>query len=165
MATIILRGSTGALLEDTERAIDDGVNTVKTLVRDARMVAGAGATEMWLAAQIQKFAKEQPGLDQYALERFGQAFEVIPRTLSENAGLKAEQIIAELYAGAENSTTIGIDVNDGKVKDCHEAKIWDCLDTKTWALKLASDVVLCILKVDQIIMSKPSGGPNMSKAN
>jgi T-complex protein 1 subunit theta len=71
MATIILRGSTHSLLEDTERAIDDGVNTVKTLVRDARMVAGAGATEIYLAAQIQKFAKEQPGLDQYALERFG----------------------------------------------------------------------------------------------
>jgi hypothetical protein len=27
-------------------------------------------------------------------------------------------------------------------------------------LKLTSDVVLTILKVDQIIMSKPSGGPN-----
>lgn len=34
MATIVLRGSTNSLLEDTERAIDDGVNTVKTLVRD-----------------------------------------------------------------------------------------------------------------------------------
>lgn len=90
MATLVLRGSTNALLEDTERAIDDGVNTVKTLVRDPRMVAGAGATEIYLASQIQKFAKEQPGLDQYALERFGQSFEVIPRTLSENAGLKAE---------------------------------------------------------------------------
>jgi len=63
MATIVLRGSTNSLLEDTERAIDDGVNTVKTLVRDARMVAGAGATEIYLAANIQKFAKEQPGLD------------------------------------------------------------------------------------------------------
>lgn len=49
MATIVLRGSTNSLLEDTERAIDDGVNTVKTLVRDCRMIAGGGATEIFLA--------------------------------------------------------------------------------------------------------------------
>jgi len=70
-----------------------------------------------------------------------------------------------MYAATTKSHLIGLDCNDAKVKDCHEAKIWDCLDTKTWALKLTSDVVLTLLKVDQIIMSKPSGGPNMSKAN
>lgn len=98
MATIVLRGSTNAMLEDTERAIDNGVNTVKSLLKDSRMVAGAGATEMYLAHEIQKFAKTQPGLDQYAVEKFGVSFEVIPRQLSENAGLKAEAIIANLYA-------------------------------------------------------------------
>lgn len=63
MSTIILRGATNSLLEDTERAVDDGVNTVKTLVKDKRMVAGAGATEIYLAHHIQKFSKTQPGLD------------------------------------------------------------------------------------------------------
>jgi T-complex protein 1 subunit theta len=71
LATIVLRGSTNSLLEDAERAVDDGVNTVKSLVKDNRLVAGAGATEIHLAAAIQKFAKEQPGLDQYAVEKFG----------------------------------------------------------------------------------------------
>lgn len=53
MATIVLRGSTNSLLEDVERAVDDGVNTVKSLVKDNRMVAGAGATEIHLAAAVQ----------------------------------------------------------------------------------------------------------------
>ena len=57
MATIVLRGSTNAMLDDTERAIDNGVNTVKSLIRDPRMVAGAGATELYIASEIQKFAK------------------------------------------------------------------------------------------------------------
>lgn len=48
MATIVLRGATIAMLDDTERAIDNGVNTAKTLIKDARMVAGAGATELYL---------------------------------------------------------------------------------------------------------------------
>jgi len=56
MATIVLRGSTISLLDDVERAIDDGINTVKTLTKDCRMVAGGGATEIYLADQITKFS-------------------------------------------------------------------------------------------------------------
>ena len=63
MATIVLRGSTNAMLDDVERAIDNGVNAVKSLIRDKRLVAGAGATEIYIANEIQKFAKTQPGLD------------------------------------------------------------------------------------------------------
>ncbi len=52
LATIVLRGSTTSMLDDVERAIDDGVNTIKTLCRDGRMVPGAGATEINLAKKI-----------------------------------------------------------------------------------------------------------------
>jgi T-complex protein 1 subunit theta len=159
MATIVLRGSTHSLLDDAERAIDDGVNTVKSLVKDKRMLPGGGATEIHLAQIIAKYAKTQPGLDQYAVEKFGEAFEVIPRTLAENAGLKAEEIIAKLYAETSKSSVMGIDVSDGEVKDMKEAYILDAMETKTWGIKLTIDAVLTILRVDQIIMSKPAGGP------
>jgi T-complex protein 1 subunit theta len=52
MATIILRGSTHAVLDDIERAIDNGVNAVKSLIRDNRLVAGGGATEIFIANEI-----------------------------------------------------------------------------------------------------------------
>lgn len=113
MATIVLRGSTMSSLDDLERAIDDGVNTVKSLTKDSRMCPGAGATEIHIASQIQAYAKQQPGLDQYAVEKFGQAFEVIPRTIAENAGLKPEGLIADLYAKTDESSHWGIDVTDG----------------------------------------------------
>jgi T-complex protein 1 subunit theta len=54
---------------------------------------------------------------------------------------------------------MGLDVSDGQVKDVKEAYIMDAMDTKTWAIKLAIDAVLTILRVDQIIMAKPAGGP------
>lgn len=159
MATIVLRGSTHSLLDDAERAIDDGVNTVKSIVKDKRLLPGGGATEIHLASVIQTYAKTQPGLDQYAIDKFGQAFEVIPRTLSENAGLKAEEIIAKLYAETAKSSEFGIDVSDGNVKNVKDAFILDCMENKTWGIKLAVDAVLTILRVDQIIMAKPAGGP------
>lgn len=89
---------------------------------------------------------------------------MIPRTIADNAGLKSEEIIANLYAHAKDNNHFGIDVADGKVKNVVELGIYDCWDTKSWALKLTIDACLTILKVDQIIMSKPSGGPNMSQA-
>ena len=52
MATIVLRGSTNAMLEDTESAIDNSISTVKTLIRHPKVVPGAGATELWLGQQI-----------------------------------------------------------------------------------------------------------------
>jgi T-complex protein 1 subunit theta len=33
------------------------------------------------------------------------------------------------------------------------------METKSWSVKLTIDAVLTILRVDQIIMSKPAGGP------
>jgi T-complex protein 1 subunit theta len=166
MATIVLRGSTIAYLDDVERAVDDGVNAIKVLCRDQRMVPGAGACEISMAKSIQEYAKTQPGLDQYAIERFGQALEIIPRVIAENAGLKAETVLADLYAKHAESNVFGIDVSKGEVADivnC-ETPVLDLWETKSWALKLCVDSVLTILKVDQIIMSKPAGGPNMNQA-
>jgi len=73
-------------------------------------------------------------------------------------------VIADLYAKTGESNLFGIDVNDGKVRDINEIEIYDAWETKSWAMKLCVDAVITILKVDQIIMSKPAGGPNMNQA-
>ena len=89
---------------------------------------------------------------------------MIPRTLAENAGLKAEAVLADIYSHTLESSAFGVDCADGEVKNAMEASIFDAWETKSWALKLSFDVVITILRVDQIIMSKPSGGPKMDQA-
>jgi len=83
------------------------------LRRDPRFVGGAGAVEANLSARLQEAADKEPGLDQYSYAKFAEAFEVIPRTLAENSGENAGEILAKMYAA--KSLTAGIDINEGTV--------------------------------------------------
>jgi len=86
----------------------------------------------------------------------------VPRTLADNAGINSIDIISSLYAAHQGGkTTDGIDIEEGVVKNMVEADILDPYVTKHWAIKFATDVVLTILRVDQIIMSRPAGGPKV----
>ncbi|XP_045802849.1 T-complex protein 1 subunit theta-like [Trifolium pratense] len=160
VATVVLRGSTDSILDDIERAVDDGVNTYKAMCRDSRIVPGAAATEIELAKRVKEFSYKETGLDQYAIAKFAESFEMIPRTLAENAGLNAMEIISSLYAEhASGNTKVGIDLEEGVCKDVTTTHVWDLHVTKLFALKYAADAACTVLRVDQIIMAKPAGGP------
>lgn len=162
LSTIVIRGATTNMMDDIERAVDDGVNIVKCLIRDPKLLAGAGAVEIELSKRIQAVGDKASGLDQYAIKKFGEAFEVIPRTLCENSGLDPTEVISKLYAAHHSGkSTAGVDIENPAegVLDAKERGILDSYISKYWAIKYATDAVLTILKVDQIIMSKPAGGP------
>ena len=52
-----MRGSTENIMNNLERAIDDGINTFKALTKEPRFVPGAGATEIELAKQLTTFGE------------------------------------------------------------------------------------------------------------
>jgi hypothetical protein len=43
-------------------------------------------SELELTKQLKAFADQDKTLDQYAIRKFAEAFEVVPRTLAENSG-------------------------------------------------------------------------------
>ena len=113
-ATIVLRGATQNHLDDLERAVDDGVASLKALLKDPRLVPGAGATELALASRVEAYGAGLRGLAQHAVRRFASALEVIPRTLAENAhgGAEGNEIVARLLAKHEKAggESWGVDV-------------------------------------------------------
>lgn len=166
IATILLRASTNNIMNDVERAIDDGVNVVKAMGRDGRFLPGAGAVEIELARRLQQFAQKHSGLDQYAINKFAEAMEIIPRTLAENSGQNAMDVVSALYAAHEKGEVrTGVDIdNSGVVADMTGAAcVVDLYSAKVQALKLAVDAVATILRVDQIIVAKAAGGPKTGK--
>nr|XP_056714458.1 T-complex protein 1 subunit theta isoform X1 [Euleptes europaea] len=167
ISTILIRGSTDNLMDDVERAVDDGVNTFKVLTRDKRFVPGGGATEIELAKQITSYGETCPGLDQYAIKKFAEAFEIIPRALAENSGVKANELISKLYAvHQEGNKNVGFDIEAeaAAVKDMLEAGVLDTYLGKHWGIKLATNAAVTVLRVDQIIMAKAAGGPKAPKS-
>ncbi|XP_044298646.1 T-complex protein 1 subunit theta isoform X1 [Varanus komodoensis] len=168
ISTIVIRGSTDNLMDDVERAVDDGVNTFKVLTRDKRLVPGGGATEIELAKQITSYGETCPGLDQYAIKKFAEAFEAIPRALAENSGVKANELISKLYAvHQEGNKNVGFDIEAeaAAVKDMLEAGVLDTQLGKYWGIKLATNAAVTVLRVDQIIMAKAAGGPKAPKTS
>ena len=53
----------------------------------------------------------------------------------------------------------------GKLCPVSESKVYDHLDTKLNAIRLAAEAAITILRIDQIIIAKPSGGPKMKGEN
>ncbi|XP_071955274.1 T-complex protein 1 subunit theta-like [Antedon mediterranea] len=162
VATVVLRGSTDNLMDDLERAIDDGVNTFKAFTKNNNLVPGAGAAEIELAKQLTSYGETIPGLAQYAVKKFAQSFEAIPRALADNAGVKATEVLSQLYAAHQDGQkNIGFDIDaeGAGVKDVVEAGILDSYLAKHWAVKLATNAAVTVLRVDQIIMAKRAGGP------
>ncbi|PWW72522.1 T-complex protein 1 [Tuber magnatum] len=163
-ATIVIRGATQNHLDDVERAVDDGVNAVKAISRDPRLVPGAGAAEMQLIERIVAHGEKTPGLLQHAIRKYGEAFEVIPRTLAESAGLDATEVLSKLYAAhhKRDPWTAGVDLEDEKgtgILDAKECGILDLFVAKSSAIKLATEAARTVLAVDQIIVARQAGGP------
>ncbi|VDP90405.1 unnamed protein product [Echinostoma caproni] len=163
VVTILVRGSTENIMDDVERAIDDGVNTFKCLTRSPKLVAGAGATEIELARRLLAYADTLTGLEQYSVREFARAFEVVVRALAENAGEKATEIIAMLYAkhlsGQVHTGLITKPGGEVEVNDAVKFEILDIHMVKRWAIRFATDAACTVLRVDQIIMARPAGGP------
>lgn len=160
ISTILLRGGTKNGLDDLQRSIENSVNCVKMFLGDGRLCAGGGATELELARQLYSIGESCPGMEQYAMKKFAESLEVVPRTLAENSGQLATEAISALYAAHQaGETNHGVDIGDGSAQDMFAAGVLDVLATKRSAVKLAADAAITVLRVDTIIMAKQAGGP------
>jgi len=161
ISTIVLRSASLNVLDELERAIDNGVNVVRSVTKGAAFLPGAGATEIELAHQLQQFGATVPGLDQYAVLKFAEALEVVPKVLAENAGHNFVDAITALYAAHQKGEKVaGVEIESGAITcDTEKKGILDHAESKRWAMRFTVDAVLTVLQVDQIIMAKQAGGP------
>jgi chaperonin GroEL (HSP60 family) len=163
--TILIRGGTEHVVDEAQRAIEDSIGVVVSCIKNGKIVAGAGSTEIELAMQLRQFAETLSGREQLAVKAFADSMEIVPRTLSENAGLDPIDMLTELKsAHKKNKLWAGIDVFSGKVMDSWSSGVIEPLKIKTQALSSATEVSTMILRIDDVIASKkeePKMPPDM----
>ena len=89
------------------------------MCKDGHLTPGGGATEIELARQVSQWAETHPGLEQYSINKFAEALEIIPRVLAENSGVKPKEVISKLYAAhSEGNKNMGFDIDgeSGEIK-------------------------------------------------
>lgn len=162
IVTIVVRGSSDNIMDDVERAIDDGVNVFKMLTRDSRLIAGAGAIELDLDRQVSQFARTLPGLEQYAVAKFAEALRAIAVAIAENAGIKsleAETVLTAAHGNGNKFAGIDIEQDTATILDAKQAQMLDLYAAKEWGIKFATNAACTVLSVDSIICAKPAQGP------
>eukprot|EP00440_Ansanella_granifera_P005852 gb/GFBE01006347.1/.p1 GENE.gb/GFBE01006347.1/~~gb/GFBE01006347.1/.p1 ORF type:complete len:544 (+),score=194.07 gb/GFBE01006347.1/:1-1632(+) len=153
--TVLVRGGNQMVVDEAKRCLHDANCCVRNLIRDPRVVPGGGASEMAASLAVLGAADQEQTTDQYSMKAFANALDVIPMALAENSGLQG---IAEMAgAKAKQETTQnawhGVDCMQHGTTDMWEQSVYEACASKCSQLRLATQVVKMILKIDDVITS------------
>ncbi len=170
--SLLLRGGTEHVVDELERAVEDAVKVVSVAIEDGAVLPGGGATEIELSNRLAEMSGSIEGREQIAFEDFADSLEIIPRTISENAGLDGIDVLMNLNTSheKEDKTVYGVNVEDGEEpEDMVEKGIIEPYRVKNQAIKSATEAANMILRIDDVVASKggdegegggpPAGGP------
>jgi len=150
--TILVRGGSEHIVDEIKRVLEDAIGDLASALKSKKVVTGAASTEIHLLLELEKYSQTLSGREQLAVQSFAKAIEIIPSTLSENAGLDPIDILTQLRnAHQEKKNCAGIDVFTGKIIDAWENRIIEPLKIKTQAIQSATEVAIMILRIDDVI--------------
>jgi len=159
--TLLLRGGSQRVVDEVERSVHDALMVVKDVMEKPSIVAGGGAPETFAATKIRGWAKSLEGREQLAAEKFADALESIPLTLSENAGMDPIDTLTTLRSKQQKGEKwTGVDVMKGKIANMKSSDIIEPLAVKLQIISAAAEAACMILRIDDVIATQKSpGGP------
>eukprot|EP00355_Strombidium_rassoulzadegani_P001337 CAMPEP_0168612888 /NCGR_PEP_ID=MMETSP0449_2-20121227/3156_1 /TAXON_ID=1082188 /ORGANISM="Strombidium rassoulzadegani, Strain ras09" /LENGTH=566 /DNA_ID=CAMNT_0008653481 /DNA_START=22 /DNA_END=1718 /DNA_ORIENTATION=+ len=158
--TLVIRGGATQYLEETARSLNDAIMIVRRAVKAYAVVAGGGAIEMELSRYLREYLREIPGKTQLVINGYAKALEAIPRTLAENSGIDATNVLNKLrqkhaQAGPEG-IWFGVNVLEGNVDDMYKKYVWEPQQVRINVIQAATEAACAILGVDRTIRNPKS---------
>jgi thermosome len=156
--TILIRGGSQRVVDEADRSIHDALMVVKDVVEKPSIVAGGGSPEAYLATELNEWSGSAEGREQLAIKQYAEAFESIPLTIAENAGMDPIDTLITLRANqSSGKQTVGINAKEGKIGNMFSLDIVEPLAVKEQIIKSATEAACMILRIDDVIAV--SGGP------
>jgi len=162
--TVLIRGGSQRVVDEADRSIHDALMVVKDVVEKPSIVAGGGSPEAYLATELNEWAGSAEGREQLAIKQYAEAFESIPLTIAENAGMDPIDTLITLRANQSNGKlTVGINAREGKIGNMFSLDIVEPLAVKEQIIKSATEAACMILRIDDVIAVSggPGGSPGM----
>jgi T-complex protein 1 subunit eta len=157
--TVLLRGGSDQFIAEAERSLHDAIMIVKRAVVHHSVVGGGGAIEMELSKHLKAYAKTITSKLQLIVEAYAGALEVIPRTLSENAGFDCTEIVTRLRsAHTDGQTWAGVDIDNEGICDTYEKFVWEPSLVKMNAIAAATEAACLVLSVDETVKNAAAQG-------
>ena len=158
-ATIVLRGGAEQFIAEAERSINDAVMIVRRATKTNSIVPGGGAIEMELSKYVRKEGMEIKGKEQLVVLGFARALEVIPRTLAQNSGFDAVEIVNKLrqkHDLSKDGKSFGVNCFEGGIIDTYIQFVWEPTLLKENILNAATEACCSVISVDQTVKNPKS---------
>ena len=153
--TLLCRASNNIVLDETERSLRDVLCGIRCLIKKRGLLPGGGAPEIEVSHRLLEWSRTLPGYLSLCVKEYAEAFEIIPYTLAENAGLKPIEVVIELRrAHKEGLVNQGINVKKRCISDMVIERVVQPLLNTSSTIKLSTETVMEILKIDDIVMTR-----------
>lgn len=171
--TILLRATSKKILDEFHRTVLDSIYVLRDFIMEPKIVPGGGAVEAFVAMVIKERSYQFPGKEQIVIQKYAEALEEIPLTIARNAGMNTIDIGTHLrgkiYSQSSsngkkkrngnglynNRYWYGINAIDRKIDDMMNLHVVEPLIVKEQVLVTATESIVLLMRVDDVVMKKP----------
>jgi archaeal chaperonin len=172
--TFLLRASSKKILDEFHRTILDSIYVLRNFIIEPKIVPGGGAVEEFIALSIKKRSYLFSGKEQIVIQKFAEALEEIPLTIARNAGMNTIDIGTHLrekvysqsllkdkrtwkrdYPYNNSHNWFGINAIERRIDNMMKLHVLEPLMVKEQILITATEVIILLMRVDDVLMKKP----------
>ncbi len=172
--TFLLRASSKKILDEFHRTILDSIYVLRNFIELPKIVPGGGAVEVFIAALVKERSYINSGKEQIVIRKFAEALEEIPLTIARNSGMNTidigtrlrEKVYSQYLQNGKkiwekdhrynnNHDWYGINAIERKIDNMMSLHVIDPLMVKEQILITAVEVIILLIRVDDVLMKKP----------